>query len=65
MYENSRQSWILDSMDSRNWISVVCGTRIPDSNLSVKLDPGLLELYYDSKAQNFGIRVFEFLYMGL
>ena len=27
--------------------------------------PDFFELYYDSKAQNFGTRVFEFLYMGL
>ena len=33
MYGNSRQSWILDSMDYRNWISdslcVELGFRIP------------------------------------
>ena len=38
MYENSRQSWILDSMDSRNWISdslcVELGFRIPIYQLS-------------------------------
>ena len=66
MYGNSRQSWILDSMDSRNWISdslcVELEFRIP---IYLKLDPGFLELYYDSKAQNFGTRVFEFLYIGL
>ena len=53
-------------MDSRNWISdslcVESEFRIP---IYLKLDPGFLELYYDSKAQNFGTRVFEFLYMGL
>ena len=41
MYGNSRQSWILDSMDSKNWISdslcVELGFRIP---IYLKLDPG-------------------------
>lgn len=66
MYGKSRQSWILDSMDSMQVLDFgffVCGTRIPYSNL--KLDFGFLELYYDSIAKDFEIREFEFLYMGL